>query len=158
MKKSPLALEDPVHKRTHGLRDGQYDQEENQYLRNTNPSHLSTSELFRPKQRVHQINEESCRDHSRNGVLHGILLKPLRCLRKAPEQNEKRNYDRDIEDVQQHIHLATIARSKSTASLESTQITQWPLARSARAIRLSCVGHHRFRPPITTREFGLRAC
>ena len=34
----------------------------------------------------------------------GFLLKPLCGLRKAPEQNEERDYDRDVEQIQ-HDHL-----------------------------------------------------
>jgi hypothetical protein len=146
-----------MHVGAQGLCDDEHDREKDQNLRNANSSHLSTSKFFRPEQRIHQIDEESCRNHSRNGVLHGILLKPLRCFREAPEQNEKRNHDRDIENVQQHIHLGINARSNSAGALESTHMTQCPLARSPRAIRLSGVGHQRFLAPITTNEFGLRA-
>ena len=113
VKKCSLALEDTVHERAHGLGDRQHNTEKNQYLRNTDPSHFSTSKLLRPKQRVHQINEQSRRHDSRNGVFHGILLKTLRRFRKTPEQDEKRNDDSDIENVQQHNHLAKTGCSET---------------------------------------------
>jgi hypothetical protein len=158
MQECPLAFEDTVHERAHGFCDRQHNAEENQYLRNTDPSHFSTSKLLWTKQRVHQINEQGRRDDSRNGIFHGILLKALRRLCKSPEQNEEGNDDSHIENIQQHNHLAKIGCMEPVRALDSIRITRWPLARSASAIRLCAVGHQRFRPPITTTEFGLRAC
>jgi hypothetical protein len=71
-------------------------------LRNTDPSHLSTSELFRPKQGVHQVNKQRRRNDACDGVFHGILLKALRRRGKTPQQGKEDNHNTDIEEIQQH--------------------------------------------------------
>jgi hypothetical protein len=120
MKKGAFALKEPIHERAQGLGDRQQNQEENQNLRNTDPSHFSTSKLLWPKQGVHQVNKEGRRHNSRDGVFHEILLKTLRGLRKAPEQNEKANDDSDVENIQQHDHLSRAGCSEAGLALEST--------------------------------------
>jgi len=75
VQKGPFALEDVVHEKTHGLRQRENYQKKDNDLSDTEKSHLTTSKFFRPKQRVHQINEQTRGDDSRNQVFHGILPK-----------------------------------------------------------------------------------
>jgi hypothetical protein len=129
MKQGLFTLKHAIHVRAQRLREGQQNQEEEHDLCDTDPSHFSTSKLFRPKQRIHQVNKKSGRHNSRNGIFHGTLLKALGGFRETPEQNKKRNGDSDIKDIQQHNHLATIIGSKTGRpetgrALESTKTTR----------------------------------
>src|SRR5580704_2259077 len=129
MKQSLLPLKNTIHVRAQRLRERQQNQEEEHDLCNADPSHFSTSKLFRPKQRIHQVDKKSGRHNSRNGIFHGTLLKALGGFRETPEQNKKCNRDSDIEHIQQHSPLATIVgsktgRPKTGRALESTKTTR----------------------------------
>jgi hypothetical protein len=66
-----LPFEDAIHEQARRLRESKDDQKENQYLCNAENSHKGPFlEAFRPKQCVHQVNEEQDRRHSGNGVFH----------------------------------------------------------------------------------------
>ena len=102
-------------------------------------------ELLRTKQRVDQVNEQPERRDSGNDVIHGFLLLQLVAgLGEGPAAKQKSTTDSDIEQIE---HLAYSV---------SVKITSWPARRSRRASRFSVVGHHRFWPPITTIEPGLK--
>jgi hypothetical protein len=100
VKERPLAFKNTIQEPTKWFGKSHYNYEKHQYLSNTERSHFITSKPFRHQQRIHQINEETSGNNSRDGVLHGILLKTLRRPRETPEQREEYNYDRDIENVQ----------------------------------------------------------
>src|SRR5258708_6150597 len=127
MKKCALAFKHPIHQRAHRFGDHKHNSKKDQNLRYTDPGHFSTSELLRPKQGIHQVNEQGRRHDSRDGVFHEILLKALRRFRKSPKQNEERDDDSDVENIQQHNHLAKTGWSEADRALESTKMTRWPL-------------------------------
>jgi hypothetical protein len=104
VKKCALTLEYAVHEGSNWLRDGDNDDKENKNLGNANPSHDETSEFLGPQERVHQVGKQKHRNDSGNGVFHRFLLKPICGPRKAPEHSKKRDYDRDVEQIQ-HDHL-----------------------------------------------------
>jgi hypothetical protein len=53
MKERALALEDAIHERAYGLREGHDQQKIDQYERDADSCHLTTSKFFRAQQGVH---------------------------------------------------------------------------------------------------------